>query len=74
MLYHSEQGIPREVVMHAAKRLHEQGIRQVTIAQALGCSQGTVSNWIRSTTTTLAPSNMEQVNHLVASLEGLKQP
>lgn len=60
--------------MHAAKRLHEQGVRQVAIAKALGCSQGTVSNWIRSEVPPLVESCTAQVNHLVASLESFEQP
>lgn len=60
--------------MHAANRLHEQGIRQVAIAQALGCSQGTVSNWLRSEPPPIAESCMAQVNHLVASLGSFEQP
>lgn len=60
--------------MHVANRLHEQGVRQVAIAQALGCSQGTVSNWIRSETPPIAECYVAQVNDLVASLGGLEQP
>jgi predicted transcriptional regulator len=73
MLYQNQQGFPREVVMCAATRLHEQGIRQVAIAQALGCSQGTVSNWLRSKPPHIAESCIAQVDHLVASLESLQQ-
>lgn len=73
MLYQNPQGFPREVVIHAANRLHEQGIRQVAIAQALGCSQGTISNWLRSEPTRIADSSMAQVNQLVTSLGSLEQ-
>lgn len=74
MLYQNPQGFPREVVMHVANRLHEQGVRQVAIAQALGCSQGTVSNWVRLETPPIAECYLPLVNNLFASLEVLEKP
>lgn len=74
MLYQNQQGFPREVVIQAVHKLHEQGVRQVVIAQVLGCSQGTVSNWVRSAPPPIAECYMAQVNHLVASLGNSEQP
>ena len=48
MLYRNASGIPREVVMQVAQLLSEQhGMRQADIAQLLGCSQATVSLWLK---------------------------
>jgi len=74
MLYKNTEGFPREVVMRAASRLHEQGIRQIDIAKAFGCSQGTVSNWLRSERAPIADRWLSQVNDLIASLGDFERP
>lgn len=47
MLYKNTNGIPRETVMHIAQRLHESGFNQAKVASILGCSQPTVSTWLK---------------------------
>jgi len=48
MLYRNANGIPREIVMQTAQRLHDQyGMRQSAIAKLLHCSQATVSLWLK---------------------------
>lgn len=47
MLYRNTEGLPRETVMHVAHELRQRGLTQGVIASALGCSQSTVSMWLR---------------------------
>lgn len=58
MLYRNMDGIPRETVMHVAQRLHESGVKQKDVAELLGCSQATVSAWLKEVR--YQPSQVDQ--------------
>jgi transposase-like protein len=48
MLYKNKAGQPRERAMVAAYSLvTEFGARQEDVAKTLGCSQGTIANWVK---------------------------
>jgi len=48
MLYKNKAGQPRERAMVAAHTLvTEFGAKQGDVAKTLGCSQGTIANWVK---------------------------
>lgn len=68
MLYRNTNGIPRETVMHVARRLHEHGMRQADIAQQLSCSQSTISAWLKEVRLRTDYVAEEQVESLTRSI------
>lgn len=74
MVYKNRNGQPRERAMVAAYSLVEEfGASQTSVAAALGCSQPTVSNWIKEVKheTTVATLN-SQLNDAKQYIEQLK--
>lgn len=68
MLYRNTNGFPRETVMHVAHELKRQGRTQGDIAAIVGCSQSTVSMWLRDVQRSPYQVDQEQVASLTQSL------
>lgn len=68
MLYRNENGIPRETVMHVAQRLHESGVNQKQVAEILGCSQATISSWLKEVRYQPRQVDHEAVEEITRSL------
>ncbi|ASR89094.1 hypothetical protein AFA_06365 [Alcaligenes faecalis] len=68
MLYRNIDGFPREAVMHVAHELRRQGKTQGEIASIVGCSQSTVSMWLREIQQQHYRVDQEQVASITRSL------
>lgn len=68
MLYRNLDGFPREAVMHVAHELKRQGKTQGEIASIVGCSQSTVSMWLREVQQHHYRVDQEQVASITRSL------
>lgn len=68
MLYKNADGIPRETMMHVARRLREKGIKQQDIAKVLSCSQSTVSMWLRDDSYQIRNNDQDPVERIALSL------
>lgn len=69
MLYRNANGIPREIVMQTAQRLRDQhGMKQAEIAGLLGCSQATVSLWLKEVRQQQFPGDQAAVEFFTRSI------
>ena len=69
MLYRNAKGIPREIVMQTAQRLRNQyGMKQAEIAGLLGCSQATISLWLKDVQHQQFPADQAAVEIFTRSI------